>query len=320
MRRCVPLVIGLAVAAEAAAQGPGAGSGSDASAGSGSSEPSTGIAKPSDDAPPEQVEAAKDVARKAELTPIIPSPTNPTRPAFQLYAELDPPILAIGLVYQLARSVSQEPAYCAPSCQDVHVNWVDRRTAGFYSANWSKASHVALTTLAASSVGMLVIDEGFVNALNDSVVIAEAALSASAFATVMTVAAGRPRPFLFGDEAPLEIRNSSDAALSFLSSHTAIASAIVTSTYIAERRLHPRTSRSRWYLGIGLIGASLVGVSRVMAGYHFISDTLGGAVVGSSIGFIVSSLHRSPVQVVPVVNRDTAGDISGAGIGLTGSL
>ncbi len=306
MRRCLPLVIVLAVAAEAPADTPGAGS--------------ADIAKPAPDAPPEKVEEAKDVAKKAELTPIVPSPTNPTRPAFQLYAELDPPILAIGLVYQLARSVREQPAYCAPSCEDVYVNWLDRKTAGFYSANWAKASHVELAALGVASVGILVADEGFLNAANDSVVIAEAALSASAFATVMTIAAGRPRPFLFGDEAPLEIRNSSDAALSFLSTHTALAFSIVTSTYIAQRRLHPRTSRSRWYLGVGLVGASLVGVSRVMAGYHFISDTIGGAVVGSSIGFIVSALHESPVQVVPVVNRDAAGNVSGGGVGLSGSL
>jgi membrane-associated phospholipid phosphatase len=312
MRWCMPLVIMFAVAAEAAADTPGAGSGS--------AEPPADIAKPAPDAPPDKVKEAKDVAKKAELTPIIPSPSNPTRPAFQLYAELDPPILSIGLVYQLARTVSQQPAYCAPSCEGVYVNWLDRRTAGFYSASWSTASNVELAVLAAGSAGVLVVDEGFLNAVNDAVVIGEAALSASAFATVMTVAAGRPRPFLFGDEAPLEIRNSSDAALSFLSSHTAIAFAIVTSTYVAERRLHPHTSQSRWILGIGLVGASLVGASRVMAGYHFISDTIGGAVVGSSIGFIVSALHKSPVQVVPVVNRDAAGHVSGGGLGLTGWL
>jgi membrane-associated phospholipid phosphatase len=57
-----------------------------------------------------------------------------------------------------------------------------------------------------------------------------------------------------------------------------------------------------------------------MAGYHFISDTIGGAVVGSSVGFIVSALHKSPVQIVPVVNHDAAGNVSGGGVGLVGSL
>jgi hypothetical protein len=329
MRRLVALIYVLAASAVALADTPGEGSGAGsgsavepaaAGSGSGSADAGGDIAKPAPDAPPEKVQEAKEVAKKAELTPIIPSPKNPTRPAFQLYAELDPPILAVGLVYQLARSVKQQPAYCAPNCEGVYINWLDRRTAGFYSSGWSRASDVGLAALAAGSFGVLVVDEGFLSAVNDMVVIAEATMSASAFATVMTLAAGRPRPFLYGEAAPLEVRNSADASLSFLSSLTGDAFAIVTATYIAERRLHPTSNRSRVILGIGLAGASFVGVARVMAGYHFITDVIGGAVVGSSIGFIVSSLHKSPVKVVPVVNRDDAGNATGAGVVLTGSL
>jgi membrane-associated phospholipid phosphatase len=334
MRRLVSLLSVLALSAVALADTPSppiaptaptAGSGDvpaepEPDAGAGSTESTGDIAKPAPDAPPEKVQEAKEVAKKAELTPIIPSPTNPTRPAFQLYAELDPPILAIGLVYQLARSVKQQAAYCAPNCDGVYINWLDRRTAGFYSARWSRASDVGLVALAAGSFGTLWFDEGFLNAVNDIVVVAESTMSASAFATVMTLAAGRPRPFLYSEDAPLKVRNSADASLSFLSSHTADAFAIATATYIAERRLHPNSNRSRVLLGVGLVGASFVGVARVMAGYHFITDVIGGAVVGTSIGFIVSSLHKSPVKVVPVVNRDETGNVTSAGAAITGSL
>src|SRR6476619_3431234 len=51
------------------------------------------IAPPAPDAPPNKVEEAKEVAKTAELTPIIPNPSDATRPAFQLYAEIDVPIL-----------------------------------------------------------------------------------------------------------------------------------------------------------------------------------------------------------------------------------
>jgi membrane-associated phospholipid phosphatase len=326
MRRFVAFTILIAAVAVARGQPPtsGAGSGSSAPA-EGSNAPAQGsaapeIAKPAPDAPPHKVQEAKEVAKEAELTPLIPSPENPTHPAFQLYAELDPPIVAIGLVYMLARRVKQQPAYCAPRCDSVDINWLDRKTAGFYSASWSLASDIELVTIGAGSVGLLWHDEGFLSALNDSVVIAEATLSASAFATAMTIAAGRPRPFLYSDDAPLEVRNSGDASLSFLSSHTGDAFAIVTATYVALRRLHPRSNRARWYVGAGLGVATLVGFSRVMAGYHFISDAIGGAVVGTSMGFVVTALHKSPVKVVPVINRDTGGNVSGAGLALTGAL
>jgi hypothetical protein len=281
------------------------------------------IAQPAPDAPPKKVEEAKEVAKTAQLTPIVPDPHDATHPAFLLYAEIDPPILAVGTVFALARLTKVEPASCAPACDSVKLNPLDRLTAGYYSAGWSRLSDYLLYGLGATSAGLLLADEGLLDTLNDGVVIAEATLSATGAASIMTLAAGRPRPFLYGDpaapsgyKAPLSIRNSGDAALSFLSSHTAEAFAIVTSLYVAEHRLHPRSSYPRYILGVGLGVASLIGVSRVMSGYHFITDVVGGAVVGSSLGVLVASVHGSPVHIVPVVNRDAGG--SGGGLAIQG--
>jgi len=281
------------------------------------------IAPPAPDAPPKKVEDAKEVAKAAELTPIIPNPSEPLRPAFQLYAEIDPPIVAVGAVFVYGRRLKTEPAFCAPECDSVKLNALDKLTAGYYSAAWSNASDYMLYGLGAATVGLLVADEGVLNTLNDAVVIGEATLSATAVASIMTLAAGRPRPLLYRDpafpggfKAPLSIRNSGDAGLSFLSSHTAEAFAIATSLYIAEHRLHPRSNYPKLILGVGLGVASAIGVARVMAGYHFITDVIGGAVVGSSLGVLVASVHRSPVHVVPIVDRTPSG--STAGLALEG--
>jgi membrane-associated phospholipid phosphatase len=283
------------------------------------------IAPPAPDAPPDKVEQAKEVAKTAELTPIIPNPNDSTRPAFQLYAEIDPPLLAVGTVFVLARGTKTQPAFCAPACDSVGLNALDRLTAGYYSAGWSTASDFELYGLGAAAATLLVVDEGALNALNDAVVIGEATLSATAVASIMTLAAGRPRPFLYGDpafpagyKAPLSVRNSGDASLSFLSSHTAEAFAVATSLFIAERRLHPGSKRAPIILGVGLAVASFIGVSRVMAGYHFITDVVGGAVVGSSVGVLVASVHGSPVHVVPVISDTPAG--RQAGLGVQGSF
>ncbi|MFT3697178.1 MAG: phosphatase PAP2 family protein [Kofleriaceae bacterium] len=289
-----------------------------AAAGSGS-----GIAPPAPDAPPEKVEKAKDVANQAKLTPIIPSPNNPTQPAFQLYAEIDVPILATGLVFALARLTQTRPAYCAPLCSaedKANLNPIDRWVAGRYSAAWSTASDFELYGLGAATIALLIPDEGFLNMLNDGVVIGEATLSATATASVLTIAAGRPRPFLYSETAPLSVRNSADAGLSFLSSHTSEAFAIVTSLYITEKRLHPNARYPKVVLAGGLVLASMIGVSRVAAGYHFVTDVVGGAVVGSSLGILIGSLHGSPVQVVPVVNHDDQTRSTSAGMSFSGTF
>jgi membrane-associated phospholipid phosphatase len=283
------------------------------------------IAPPAPDAPPKKVDEAKKVAETAALTPIVPDPHDATHPAFLLYAEIDPPLLATGAVFALARRYKTQAASCAPACDSVRLDALDKLTAGYYSATWSTASDYLLYGLGAASAAVLVADEGVLDALNDGVVIGEATLSATATASIMTLAAGRPRPFLYGDpsfpsgyKAPLSIRNSGDASLSFLSSHTAEAFAMVTSLYIAEHRLHPRSRFPKYLLGVGLGVASVIGVARVMSGYHFITDVVGGAVVGSSVGVLVASVHSSPVHIVPVVDHRPEGNA--AGIALSGAF
>jgi len=264
---------------------------------------SSPIALPSAGASPEKVEDAKKTAKAAALTPIVPSPQNPLRPAFQLYAEIDVPILAIGLVFEGGRLVRTQPAFCgstgAPVCNRGDLNALDRTTAGYWSPGWQTASDYGLYAIGVGAATLLFVDEGFWPGLNDAVVIAESGLAATAVASVLTLAAGRPRPFLYGGQGG-SARNGADAGLSYLSSHAAISFAIATSTLVAMRRLHPH-SRANWIvLGVGGAIASFVATARVLGGMHFITDAVGGAIVGSSVGVIIPSLHGSPVAIVPV--------------------
>ena len=261
---------------------------------------SPAIALPSAGAAPQKIEDAKSTAGAAKLTPIVPSPKNPLRPAFQLYAEIDLPILGIGLVFEGGRLVRLQKAFCAPLCDRGDLNALDRTTAGYWSPGWQTASDYGLYAIGVGAATLLFADEGFLPGLNDAVVVAESALAATAVASVMTLAAGRPRPFLYGEKAPVSARNGADAGLSYLSSHAAISFAIATSTLVTMRRLHPH-SRANWIvLGVGGAIASFVATARVLGGMHFITDAVGGAIVGSSVGVIIPSLHGSPVAIVPV--------------------
>ena len=265
------------------------------------------IAPPSSNASAGNVVKAEQTAKVAALTPILPSPTNPLRPAFQLYAEVDLPVLGLGLVFASARLFRSQKAFCTPNCDPNDLNAFDRTTAGFWSPAWGTASTFGLYGIAAASAMVLIADEGFVDALNDSVVIAESALSATALSSVLTLAAGRPRPFMYGTKAPLSDRNSADAALSFVSSHASVSFAIATSMFIASRRLHPTSKVPYLVLGVGGAIATFVATARVMAGEHFITDSIGGAIVGTAVGVLVPSLHASPVRVVPVVSDTQRG-------------
>jgi len=265
------------------------------------------IATPSPDALPQKIDAAEKTAKAAALTPIVPSPRNPLRPAFQLYAEVDLPILAVGLVFAEARLVRSQAAFCAPLCNRNDLNALDRTTAGYWSPGWQTASDYGLYAVGVGAAALIFADEGFLPGLNDSVVVAESALAATAVASIMTLAAGRPRPFLYGDKAPLSARNGADAGLSFLSSHAALSFALATSTLVTMRRLHPGSKLTWIVAGVGGAMATFVATARVLGGMHFITDVVGGAVVGTSVGVLVPSLHTSPVSVVPLAGDGQRG-------------
>lgn len=254
---------------------------------------------------------AATLAAALSVTPIEPTPHDPHTPAFRLYAEIDIPVLAMAGVFASARFFRTQPAYCAPRCDPGDLNKFDRLTAGYWSPGWARASDVGLAVLAVGSATVLVADEGWLPALNDAVVIAQSALLATAAPSMLTIASGRPRPFLYGDRAPEDVRKSSDAGMSYISSHTSIAFALATSTFMAVHRRHP--SRSWWVLAVGLPIASTVGVARVMAGRHFMTDVMGGAVVGAAMGVLVPALHEAPVRVVPAIDK-TGGTVTIEGV------
>ncbi len=250
-----------------------------------------------------------ETAAHAQRTPILPRSDDLAPPAFQLSTALDVPVFAADLVVVGVRFAHAPQVSCSGQvpCDPGQVNALDRITAGLWDPNWRLASNVGLIAESAGVLALLADEEGGRRALNDAVVIAESALSATAVASIMTISVGRPRPYVYGDKAPLSDRTGSDAANSFVSSHAAVAFAIATSTYIAMHRLRPGSQRPAAALALSLGAAAFVATSRVLAGQHFITDALGGALVGSSVGVVVSSLHGSPISVVPVAGEHQQG-------------
>lgn len=272
--------------------------------------PEGSIAPPGPGATPENVEKAKKTEKQAELTPIVPSPNDSTRPAFQLFLESDLPTVGLGLVFAGARFIRTQPANCSVNfapCDPSVINGLDRVTAGYWSPAWNTAADISLYTIGLLAAGTLILDEGFLDALNDAVVVGESALTAVAIETLAAISASRPRPFNYGPDAPLSERMAANSALSFVSGHATLAFSIVASTYMATKRLNPNTKIPLAILTIGGAAAAWIAVTRVMGGEHFITDTVAGAIVGTSVGFVIPALHNSPVRVVPVVSQTDKG-------------
>jgi membrane-associated phospholipid phosphatase len=225
-------------------------------------------------------------------------------PTYRLDPSIDFPVLVLAGVAAASPLLKSETpaAWCAPSCDPAQVNAFDRWAAGVYRPAWGRVSDVTLGLLFAAPVATLFFDEGFRYATNDWVVIAESIVATSGFASLTSAAVRRPRPYMYGDDAPLDVRKSGDGALSFFSGHTSTAFAASLALYSTLRRRHPNSSIPFVALGTSLATASLVGTSRILAGKHFPTDVIAGAAVGSAMGTLVPALHGAgfTVSTVPI--------------------
>jgi membrane-associated phospholipid phosphatase len=273
---------------------------------------------PADEVSPDEIvsrEGGRTVAAKPEVTPIIPEPSErPTR-AYQLYWELDVSLLAVAIVLgggsMIRTSESASPAYCVTQsdpepCDKADLNPIDRSFAGRYSPGWSDASDYAALALAISPIAVLWPDGGFVNMLNDTVVVYQSALIAVALQGLSSTGTGRGRPYVYGDEAPRDLRQSPAGAMSYFSGHTTFAFATSTSLFWTVNRRHPGSAFAWTTFVVGTSVASFTGVGRILAGKHFPTDVLAGAAVGAGVGTLIPALHDSPVIVSLAPDGDGA--------------
>jgi membrane-associated phospholipid phosphatase len=228
--------------------------------------------------------------------------------AYHLTYELDVPMFLIGGVMASGYLFVNEspPVWCAPECDKSKVNWFDRPFAGLYSRNWQRIGDVATISTLLAVPATLIIAEPTRGGLVDLLVVGETALVTAAIQVPVTSAASRPRPRVYGTDAPLSERTDSNAARSFFSGHVANTLAVTLATSHALRRIgHP--TFAAWVLAGGVAGSALVGIARVAAGSHFPSDVLVGYALGVGTGIAIPALHESKIAVTPLATRDAAG-------------
>jgi len=211
-------------------------------------------------------------------------------PVYELRLGVDAPLFAAaaltGSVWLLRSELT--PAWCAPRCDAAQLPAFDRAAAGSFSPGARTASDIGVAALLGGSASLLLLEGGFV----DFGVGVQALLATSGLTVLTMMAVRRPRPFTYGEEAPLAARSDGNAALSFPSGHTAHAFAATLTLFHALHARHPRSPWPWIVLGTGCSLATGVGVLRVLAGDHFPSDVVAGAAIGAAVGWFVPELHR----------------------------
>ncbi len=240
----------------------------------------------------------------------------PPEPVYELNPVVDGPVFFLAGVVAVGWLLGDElgEADCAPLCDRRDVNSFDRWSAGYYDENWARVTDFTLLGIMGVGVVSLFIDEGFKAGLVDLFVVAESVLLANAFVVALNLMARRPRPYLYSTEAPLDVRNSGTASLSFGSGHVAATTSFTTAMFGVFHARHPDSPWPWVFLGVGTAASGVVAAGRIMSGRHFMSDVIIGGVSGICMGILVPAMHKKNVIVAPTIID------SGAGLALTRSF
>ncbi|MBT3182482.1 MAG: phosphatase PAP2 family protein [Deltaproteobacteria bacterium] len=125
----------------------------------------------------------------------------------------------------------------------------------------------------------------------DALIIAEAVSLSGLLNQIIKISVGRQRPYAhYGGSVSGGSPNTS-----FYSGHTNMAFALAVSSGTVASIRQYRFAPIVW--GAGLTVASVTGYLRIAADKHYITDVLGGAVIGSAIGFAIPYLFHGPQEI-----------------------
>lgn len=180
---------------------------------------------------------------------------------------------------------------CAP-CDPAGLPGIDRWVMGANSSFARRGSDVLLVGISGLAAGLATVDRSPAQARGNLAVLTNSVGWTAASTQWLKVLVHRKRPVLYTGAATAAAPQA-NSQQSFPSGHTSMAFAVATSYLVIAQREHlPHRARNATFLFGGATG---IGALRVAGGRHFPTDVIGGAVLGSAIGWLVAAVHpKSP--------------------------
>lgn len=222
---------------------------------------------------------------------------------YRLYPALDAVTIGLSAVVWWVPSLYPQGFTDAKGCECrlASLNGLDRALASRYSAGFSIAGEVLITSLYISAVVLDLLDvvnadQPFTGFLVDIAVMAEALMLNGAINQIAKLALPRARPLLYERELTDPLQLEPDSYTSFYSAHTSSAFSLALAYAQTFAYRHPE-SPYRFLVYLAAVAAgSIIGGTRIAAGKHFPSDVLVGAAAGTAFGLLIPWLHRRSPQ------------------------
>ncbi len=192
------------------------------------------------------------------------------------------------------------------------VPFFDRGNVGYYSEKADKDSYIPFNASFGYPIVLMLINGNERHHLGQ---VTALYLETMAIAgTMFTLSAGlihRPRPLVYGSDAPTDYKLSSNNQRSFFAGHT---EATAAASFFAAKVFSDFNPDSKARIYIWILAAAtpaLTGYLRYKAGMHFLSDNILGYALGAATGILVPQLHKTKimnkVSIVPQAGFQSKG-------------
>lgn len=178
--------------------------------------------------------------------------------------------------------VGSETVQCAP-CEPRTIPAFDRWVVQEPKTAWGRASDILLVGLALFAATSTATED---TAGAHLVGMVEAGVWTVAATEWVKAGVGRARPVMYTERAVVAASDRNNLR-SFPSGHTSLAFAVATSYWLARRDLTGSPGAASW---VAVGAAAGVGAFRILAGKHFLSDVVAGALLGIAGGAAVHAI------------------------------
>jgi membrane-associated phospholipid phosphatase len=180
------------------------------------------------------------------------------------------------------------------------VNPLDRWVIAHWSPKAGKLSDILRNISLVSPFVLLASDRVRDEAGTVGLMYVETLLLSSAGSMLSKGIFRRTRPFVYNPDVPMHLKAASkEARRSFYSGHTTMAFA--SGFFLAKvyGDFYPDSDWKPVLWGGAVVIPSAVGLLRMLAGKHFLTDVLAGAAIGGLIGYGVPAIHKKTASKVP---------------------
>ena len=191
-----------------------------------------------------------------------------------------------------------------------NVPKIDRWLAGQYSEKADRISDYPFYGSFAVPFAMLLANDFRPHAKEISVLYLETMATTGALYTITAGLVSRPRPFVYNEDLPDDLRRESKSRRSFFGGHVA---ATASATFFAAKifnDFNPDSAAKIYVWSAAAIVPAWVSYLRTKAGKHFLTDNLLGYGVGALSGILIPELHKkenSAFTLVPSMSDEFKG-------------